>query len=130
MINKFYQVIIRKGFPQTVITVVLNLYLYGKVIFKINLTFIGPCIFNIFSEYNQQDVTFLKFLYFCKMLYMFHTVLPSITRSTKLHIQRQTVTASQASSNGLTNAWCCMCSFVLLVMDGKTVWNIFFYLSN
>ena len=73
MINKFYQVIIRKGFPQTVITVVLNLYLYGKVIFKINLTFIGPCIFNIFSEYNQQDVTFLRFIYFCKTLYTFRT---------------------------------------------------------
>jgi len=24
------------------------------------LTFIGPCIANIFSEYNQQDVTFLN----------------------------------------------------------------------
>ena len=28
------------------------------------------------------------------------------------------------SSNGLTNAWCCMCSFVLLTMAGKTVWNM------
>jgi len=28
------------------------------------------------------------------------------------------------SSDGLTNAWPCMCNFVLLVMDGKTVWNM------
>jgi len=43
----------------------------------------------IFSDYNQQDATFLKFIYFCKTLYMFQTVFPSIIRSTKLHIQRQ-----------------------------------------
>jgi len=46
-----------------------------------------------FPEYNQQDATFLKFIYFCKRLYMFQTVFPSIIRS----------------------------SFVLLMMDRKTV---------
>ena len=56
---------------------------------RINLTFIGPCIANVFSEYNQQDATFLKFNYFCKTLYMFQTGFPSIIRSTKLHIQRR-----------------------------------------
>ena len=30
-----------------------------------------------------------QFLYFCKKLYMFQTVFPSIIRSSKLHIQRQ-----------------------------------------
>jgi len=30
-----------------------------------------------------------QFIYFCKTLYMFQTVLPSIIRSSKLHIQRQ-----------------------------------------
>ena len=39
------------------------------------LTFTGPCIADIFSEHNQQDVTFLKFIYFCKTLYMFQDVL-------------------------------------------------------
>jgi len=24
----------------------------------------------------------------------------------------------------LTCTWCCMCSFELLMMDGKTVWNM------
>jgi len=32
---------------------------------------------------------FLKFIYFCKTLYMFQTFFPSIIRSTNLHIQRQ-----------------------------------------
>ena len=44
---------------------------------------------SIFSEYNTQDSMFLKFIYFCKILYMFQTVLPPIIRNTKLHIQRQ-----------------------------------------
>jgi len=39
--------------------------------------------------HNQQDATFLKFIYFCKTLYMFQTVFPSIIRSSKLHTQRQ-----------------------------------------
>ena len=54
-----------------------------------NTTIIGLCIANISPEYNQKDATFLKFIYFCKMLYMFQTGFPSIIRSTKLHIQRQ-----------------------------------------
>jgi len=27
---------------------------------RLNLTFIGPCITNVFAEYNQQDVAFLS----------------------------------------------------------------------
>ena len=30
-----------------------------------------------------------QFIYFCKTIYMFQTVFPSIIRSLKLHIQRQ-----------------------------------------
>ena len=55
----------------------------------IRLTFIGPCIANIVSEFNQQDATFLKFIYFCKTLYMFQTVFLSTISCTKLQIQRQ-----------------------------------------
>ena len=40
---------------------------------------------SLFSEYNQRDATFLKFIYFCNTLYMFQTVFPSIITSTKLH---------------------------------------------
>ena len=42
-----------------------------------------------FAEYNPQEAMFHKFIYFCRTLYMFQTVFPSITRSSKLHIQRQ-----------------------------------------
>jgi len=69
--------------------VLLTQYLYLLPTFCLNLTFIGPCIANIISGSNQQDATFLKFIHFCKVLYMYQTVFPSIIRSTKLHIQRQ-----------------------------------------
>ena len=80
------------------------------------LTFICPCIANIFSEYNQQDATFLRFIYSCKTLCMFQTGFPSIIRSSKLHIQRQAFVRplllpaagvprlAAGSSNVLTNA--------------------------
>ena len=74
------------------------------------------------------------FTYFCKTLYMFQTGFPSIIRSSKLHMQRQvricqTIIATccwpsrlaAGSSIGLTNAWRCMCSFELRMMDGKPV---------
>jgi len=37
------------------------------------MPFIDPDIANTFSEYNQQDAMILKFIYFCKMFYMFQT---------------------------------------------------------
>jgi len=41
--------------------------LFGGEELKPNLTFIGPCVANIFAEYNQQDATFHNlFIYFCK----------------------------------------------------------------
>ena len=50
----------------------------------------GPYIANIITEYNQQGPMFLNlFIYFCKTIYMFQTVFPSIIRSSKLHIERQ-----------------------------------------
>jgi len=64
---------------------------------------------------------------------MFQTVFPSIIRSSKLHIQRQVFVGPKmlpaaslarlaaGSIIGLTNTWRCMCSFELLMMDGKTV---------
>jgi hypothetical protein len=39
--------------------------------------------------YNQQDATFFRSIYFCKLLYMFQAVPPPIIRSTKLYTQRQ-----------------------------------------
>ena len=66
-----------------------------------SVTFIGPCIANIFSEYNQQVALFLLCIYFCKTLYMFETGFPSIISSTKLHIQRQAFVRPAASLDGM-----------------------------
>jgi hypothetical protein len=54
-----------------------------------SLTFTGPYIAIIFPMHNQQDATFLNFVYFYRMLYMFQAVTPPIIRSTKLYIQLQ-----------------------------------------
>jgi hypothetical protein len=62
------------------------------------LTFIRPCIASIPLKYNQQDATFSRYIYFCKLLYMFQMVSPPIIRSTKLYTQRQV----------LSNQYCCL----------------------
>jgi hypothetical protein len=36
--------------------------LWWNIFITLNLTFIGPCIANIFSEYNQKDATFHNFI--------------------------------------------------------------------
>jgi len=61
-------------------------------------TFICPCIASIYLNYNQQDATFSRSIYFYKLLYMFQTVPPPINRTTKLYIQRQV----------LSNQYCCL----------------------
>ena len=84
---------------------------------------------NIFVDYKPTRCNVSQFIYFCKTLYILQTGFPSIIRSSKLHIQRQVFVkplllpaASLASnSTGLTNTRRCMCSFELLMMDGKTV---------
>ena len=60
-----------------------------------------------------------QFIYFCKTLYMFQTVLPSIMTS-KLHKERQVFVRPLRSTNGLTNTCRSVCSFELM-MDGKAV---------
>ena len=62
---------------------------FGRCNSNMSLTFIGPCIANIFAEYNQQDATFHNFFISVRRSYMFQMVFPSIIRSSKLHIQRQ-----------------------------------------
>jgi len=83
----------------------------------VNLTFTGPCIANIFADYNQQVSTF-------------HNLFISVRCSTCF---RQFFHPSSGAQNctysvryciGLTITWRCMCSFELLIMDRKTVWNI------
>ena len=98
--------------------------------YEINLSFIGPCIANIFEEYNQQDATFLKFIYFYKTLYMFQTFAHTASGICQTNLLLAWMGCSipsrlaAGSSNSLTNTWRCMCSFELLMMDGKTAWNM------
>jgi len=68
--------------------IVFLLVLTQKCISTLFLTFLGPCIANIFPKYNQQDATF-QFIYFCKLLYVLQTGFLSIIRNSKLHMQHQ-----------------------------------------
>jgi len=88
----------------------------------------------LFAEYNQQDAAF-------------HNLFISVRRSTCFRLFFRPSPGAQnctysgrylsdhycylllaklaaGNSNGLTNTCRCMCSFELLVMDGKTVWNM------
>ena len=74
-----------------------------------------------------------QFIHVCNTRYTFQTVFPSIIRSSKLHVtysvryfsdQYCPARLAAGSSIGLTNTWRCSCSFEILMMDGKTVWNM------
>jgi hypothetical protein len=93
-------------------------------------------------QYNQQDATFSRSVYFYKLLYMFQMVPPPIIRSTKLYIQHQVLSNQYCCYRGwdgttfhlihdssrqqywFDNTWCCMYSFVLLMMSAGTAWNM------
>ena len=85
----------------------------------LKLTFIGPCIANIFSEYNQKDTIFLN---------LFISVRPSTTFRRFLRpssgAQNCTYSVRYLSDHYcylLLAAGRCMCSFELPVIEGKTV---------
>ena len=85
-----------------------------------------------FSEYNQQDATFPNLFISVRRSTWFRRVFRPSTGAQNctyglrpLLLPAASLTRLAAgSSNGLTNAWRCMCSFELLVVDGKTVWNM------
>jgi hypothetical protein len=56
-----------------------------------NLTFIGPCIADVFPSITNkmQFYTIYLIIYFCEMLYMFQAVPPLIIMSSKLYIQHR-----------------------------------------
>jgi len=71
--------------------------------------------------------TVSNLFYFGMTLYTFRTVFPSIIRSSRLYIQQPNrYCCLQADSIiCLTNACCCRYSLELLMMDGKTVRNMY-----
>ena len=85
-----------------------------------SLTFIGQCIANIFSEYNQQDETFLSLFISVRRSTCFRRFLRPSSGAQKLHIQRQVFVRSlllpAASRPGTVGE-----VFELLMMDGKPV---------
>jgi hypothetical protein len=107
----------------------------------INLTFMGPCIINIFQYiyiyiYTHTHTTrcnFTQFIYIWKLLYMFRVVLPPIIRSTYNCIyiylplscrSWNSSTIAADSSNSVTNTRCCryscMCSWWWMEVPPKT----------
>ena len=93
---------------------------------------------SISLKYDQQDATFSRSIYFYKLLCMFQTVPPPIIRSTKLYVQRQVLSnqyccllqsfhliyEGSRQQYWFDNNWRCMYIFLLLMMDGGTLWNM------
>ena len=79
-----------------------------------HLTFICPCIANIFAEHNQQDATFLNLFISVRRSTCFRRFFRPSSGAQKLHIQRQVFVRplllpaanldrlTAGSSNGLT----------------------------
>jgi len=86
----------------------------------------------LYSKTNKMHQC-SKLFYFGMTLYMFRTVFPSIIRSSRQYIPQQAFVKQillsachQADSSiCLTNACCCMYCLELLMMDGKTVRNMY-----
>jgi len=89
---------------------------------------------SVFSEYNQQDATFQNLFISVRGTTCFRRFFrPSSGAQTCTYSVRYLsdrycylliATLATGSSIGLTNTWRCMCSFELLMMGGKTVWNM------
>jgi hypothetical protein len=115
-------------FPLILLSLIQNIYVAFDNLY---FTFTGPCIADIFAEYNQQDAKFHNFFISVRHSTCFRRFfLPSsgaqnCTYSVRYLSDRYCcLLLACGSSNGLTNTWRCMCSFELLMMDGKTVWNV------
>ena len=94
------------------------------------LIFIGPCIANIFAQYNQQDATFHNLFISvrrCTCVRRFFRPSSGAQNCTYgvryLSDQYCYLLLAASSSIGLTNTWRRMWSFELRMMDGKPVWN-------
>ena len=65
--------------------------------YNINLTFICPCIANIFPNYNQQDAMFLNLFISTVALY--------VSGSSSAHHQEHTTVHT---ASGIVNQYCCL----------------------
>jgi len=92
------------------------------------LTFIIPCIANIFSEHNKKEATFLIVIYLfisvrrfscLRRVFRASSGAQNCTYSIKLWNIPARIAAG--SSNGLTHTWRCMCSIELQMIYWKTL---------
>jgi len=88
-------------------------------------------VISAFSDYNQQDATFLNLFISIRLSACFRRFLrqssgaQNSTYSVRHLSDRYCyLLLAAGSNNGLTNAWRSMCCFELLMIDGKTVWNM------
>ena len=120
--------------PDTVVLLLIIAHFPFCLHVENNLTFIGPCIANIFAEYNQQDAKFHNLFISVRRCTCFGRFLrPSSGAQNCTYSVRYLsdqycyvllAWLAAGSSIGLTNTWRCMCSFELLMMDGKTIRNM------
>ena len=108
-----------------------EVYLHILKHLLLNLTFIVPCIANIFVQHSQQDAAF-------------HNLFISVRHSTCFRRVFCPTSGAQNCTYSVRNlsdwycylllawlawsdkygTWRCMCSFEVLMMDGKPVWNM------
>ena len=70
-----------------------------------NLTFVSPCIANIFSEYNQQDATFFNLFISVRRSTCFRRVFRPSSGAQNCTHSVSLARLAAGSSNGLTNTW-------------------------
>jgi len=99
---------------------------------SVHLTFVGPCLANIFAAYYQQDATFHNLFISVRSSTCFRRVLRPSSGAQNCILRQVFVRPlllpavslarlAAGSSIGLTNTLRCMCNFELLMMDGKPV---------
>jgi len=71
------------------------------------LTFMGPCIVNVFFKYNQQDATLYNIFYYCQCCTCF----------------RRFLRPSSGAQNCTHSIWY-MSSLLAATASGKTAWNM------
>ena len=86
------------------------------------------------AEYKKQDATFHNLFISVRRCTCFRRGFPpssgaqnctySVTHLSDQYCYLLLTRPAAGSSNGLTNAWRCMCSFQLLMMGGYPGWNV------
>ena len=89
---------------------------------------------NDFAQYNQWDETFHNFFISVRRCTCFRRFFYPSSGAQNCAYSVRPILLPAASlarlAAGLTSTWRCMCSFELLMMDGKIVWNMYSVLQK